>query len=67
MFFSDGGLTGQLGQVLGGLHSIGGKGALDMTVRSNAFIVTIAGFTTFKLVDVLANQITLDTVAGNKG
>ena len=62
----DGGLAGELGKVLGRLHPVGRVGRLDMAVRGDALIVAVTGFAAFELVDVLADQVALDAIAGHE-
>jgi len=67
LLFNDRGLTGQLAQVFGSIEAIGWERGLDMAVRSNAFVWSVAGFAAFELVDVLADQVAFDPVAGDEG
>src|ERR1700757_3855801 len=53
--------------MLGGFQPIGWKGSLDVAIGSDSFVRPVAGFAAFELIDVLADQVAVDSVAGDKG
>ena len=60
------GLAGQLGKVLGRLYAVGWIGILNVAVRGDALVGAVADFAALELVNVLANQVALDAVAGDE-
>src|SRR4029077_7853053 len=53
--------------MLGGFQPIRWEGSLDVTIGSDSFVRAITAFAAFELIDVLANEVAFDSVAGDKG
>src|SRR4029077_20022313 len=53
--------------MFGGFQPIRWEGGLDVAIGSDSFIRAITAFAAFELIDVLADQVTFDSVAGDKG
>ena len=62
----DGGLPQELGEVFGGFHAVGRERGLDVAVGGDGLVLPITGLRGFQLVDVLAHQVALDAVPGQK-
>jgi len=64
LLFNDGRLAGELRQMVGRFNSVRRESALDVTVGGDRFIAAVVRM---QLVNVLADQISLDAVAGQEG
>src|SRR6478672_10450873 len=53
--------------MLGGFQPIRWESSLDVAIGSNSFVRAITAFAAFELIDVLADQVAFDSVAGDKG
>src|SRR5215471_21751123 len=53
--------------MLGGFQPIRWKGSLDVAIGSDSFVRPITAFAALELIDVLADQVAFDSVAGDKG
>src|ERR1700739_2092151 len=53
--------------MLGGIQPSRWKGGLDVAIGSDSFVRAITAFAAFELIDVLADQVAFDSVAGDKG
>src|SRR6516164_4746171 len=49
------------------IQAIWREGCLDMTIRGDSFVWSVAGFPAFELGDVLGNQVAFDAVASDEG
>jgi hypothetical protein len=53
--------------MLRGFQAVRWESSLDVAIGGYRFIRAVAGFPAFELINVLAYQVTLDPVAGDKG
>src|SRR6516165_7379635 len=53
--------------MLGGFQPIRWEGSLNVAIGSDRFVRAITTFAAFELIDVLADQVAFDAVAGAKG
>ena len=49
------------------LQPVRGKRTLDVAIGSDRFVRAVTGFPAFELINVLADQVTLDSVPSDKG
>ena len=52
--------------MLGCFQPVRRERTLDVTIGGDRFVPAVTGFPALELIDVLANQVTLDSVAGDE-
>ena len=53
--------------MFGSIQAVWPESGLDVAIAGNGFIRAVAGFAAIELVDVLADQVAFDPVAGDEG